>query len=90
MGELDKIINDGKVNTATALVVFAVEIKALQVSMDDLKKAFKDDSNHYVPRNDFVGLEQRVARLENAGLKILAFVFFLVLGAVVTLVVRTK
>lgn len=87
--ELDRIINDGKVNSATAMVVFAVELKNQGQALVRLEQALKDDNARYVPITDFNAVEKRVARLENAGLKILGFVFLLVVAAVIGLVIKT-
>lgn len=86
--ELDKIINDGKVNSGVAMVIFAVELKSQGEKLEELKKAIGDDNNRYAPVKDFAVLEKRVSRLENAILGLLGFVFLTVLTALVTLVVK--
>jgi hypothetical protein len=86
--QLDKIINDGKVNTSTAMVIFAVELKSQGANIEELKKAINNDNKRYVSIKDYIGLEKRVSRLENAILGVLGFVFISVVGALITLVVR--
>lgn len=84
--ELDKIINDGKVNSSTAMVIFAVELKTQGEMIKDLKSSINSDNQRYVSVKDYDGLEKRVSRLEGAALKVLGVVFFMVLTAVVGLV----
>lgn len=79
--DLDRIIEDGKVNTSTAMIVFAVELKSLGEKTDALKKTFDADSQRYIDIKDFNALDKRVSRIENAIIKVLAFIFFAFLGA---------
>lgn len=87
--ELDKIIAQGKVSPAVAMIVFAVELKSQGQRIDELKDAVNDDNKRYASLNDMQRLEKRVSRVENAILGLLIFVFMLVLGALITLVVRS-
>lgn len=84
--ELDKIINDGKVNSSTAMVIFAVELKQQGERITELKKSLDGDNNRYATKENNTMLERRVGRLENAALGVLVFVFVAVATAVVGLV----
>lgn len=86
--ELDKIINEGKVNSGTAMVIFAVELKRQGENIKELKTSLGEDNKRYVPIKDFTVIEKRVSRLENALLGVLGFVFLSVLAALITLVVK--
>lgn len=88
--ELDRIINDGKVNSSTAMVIFAVELKAQGNNIQKLEQAITEDNKRYVPMKDYENLEKRVSRLENAALKVLLTVFGIVSLAVVTTVIRQR
>jgi len=77
--ELDKIIDEGKVSSATAMVVFAVELKSQGDKIDELKKAINDDNQRYASLKDQQKLDSRVGRLENGALGLLVFVFLLYL-----------
>lgn len=86
--ELDKIIGDGKVNTSTAMVVFAVELKSQGEKLDSLKQTIDGDTQRYTAQKDFNALEKRVSRVENAIIGVLVFVFLGVLGALITVVIK--
>lgn len=86
--ELDKIINTGKINSATAMIVFAVELKSQGEKLDNLKIAINDDNNRYFPMKDGANLSSRVDRLENGALKILITIAGIVFLAVIGLVIK--
>lgn len=86
--ELDKIIGEGKVNQATAMVIFAVELKQQGERIEELKVALAGDNDRYMTKSDFNTLEKRVSRVENAILGALIFVFIAFAGAVIGLVVK--
>lgn len=87
MSELDKIIDEGKVNQATAMVIFAVELKSQGEKIASLTQAINEDNKRYVTIKDHAAVEKRVGRLENAMLGVLTFVFLAVLTALVGLVI---
>lgn len=86
--ELDRIINEGKVSPATAMVVFAVELKSQGDKLDNLTKTINEDNKRYATREDYQSSEKRISRLENAILGLLGFVFITVLGALITLLLK--
>lgn len=85
--ELDKIINDGRVNPSTAMVIFAVELKNQGETLKSLKDTINEDNKRYVPVKDYEALEKRVSRLENGALKVLTVISGIVMLAVIGLVI---
>lgn len=85
--ELDKIISEGKVSPATAMVVFAVELKAQGDKIDILTKTITEDNKRYATKEDHQDHEKRISRIENAIIKFLVIVFIAVLGITGTVIV---
>ncbi len=86
--ELDKIINEGKVSSATAMVVFAVELKAQGDKIDILTRTITEDNKRYASKEDFQVIDKRVGRLENSILGFLGFILLTVVGALITLLIK--
>lgn len=86
--ELDKIINEGKVSSSTAMVVFAVELKAQGDKIDNLTQSINSDNNRYATKEEVGEAKKRLSRVENAILGLLGFVFLSVVGALITLLLQ--
>lgn len=88
--ELDKIINNGKANTQTAMIVFAIELKSQGEKLDEVKEAIKSDNERYALARDHEDLKRRVDGIYNFAWKFLTAVFLaLTIGTVVYLRTNT-
>ena len=85
--ELEKIIEGGKSDPKLSMVIFAVEIKALRESVDEMKATLRSDDARYYTNKDAAMLDKRVTRIEKSLLFVLGFVFLAVLTAIIGLVV---
>lgn len=57
--ELDKIISEGKINSQTAMTVFALEIRGLKEKMNDVKGILQGDERKFATKEE-VGLLRNI------------------------------
>lgn len=73
--QLDNIINEGKVDTKTAMIVFAIELKQQRDAIKDLNNHFNDKVASKQDKQELVDAiartDKRVDRLEGFVIKIL-------------------